>query len=260
LAVVQKEKIKNSSSTLNKILIVCSIAFIGLLGYQWWINGDAKFVRYKEFGIDIPVNYTIHGIDVSHHNGIINWDEVKKMNIRGITISFAFIKATQGSSNSDNQFARNWLQAKKYGVVRGAYHYYNELKTAKEQADNFIKTVGDILPGDLPPVLDIEENNGTPKELLCKGALEWLRLIEAHYKVKPILYTYVNFYEKNLNADFDTYTLWAAHYNEKHQPRISRNWLIWQHNDNGRVNGIEDAVDFNVFNGDLFTFKKMLVR
>jgi lysozyme len=236
------------------------IAFLALLTYQWIKNKGANFVRYKEFGIEIPINFSMHGIDVSHHNDIINWDEVKKMNIKGITIEFAFIKATQGVSYIDNQFARNWKQCKKYGIPRGAYHYFNEFKSGKEQANHFIKTVGELLPGDLFPVLDIEENGGVAKEVLIKEGLEWLKIVEQHYGVKPIVYAGVNFYKTQLGNAFNDYPFWAAHYNEKHQPRTERNWQLWQHNERGSVNGISGDVDFNVFNGDIFSFKKIRIN
>jgi lysozyme len=253
------QKRNTAKSTFNRFILLFSLLFLGLLLYQFIQSRGANFVRYKEFGIDIPVNYSIHGIDISHHNGTIDWKEVKEMNIRGIKIGFAFIKATEGTNYTDEQFARNWKQSKQYGVTRGAYHFFNENKTGKEQAEHFIKTVGPLLPGDLAPVLDIEENRGTPKEILIKEALEWLAIIEKHYGIKPIVYSYVNFYQQQLGTAFDAYPFWAAHYNEKHQPRTDRNWQLWQHNENGRVNGIKEKVDFNVFKGDLFDFKRLMV-
>jgi lysozyme len=260
LATTTKTIQKNNSSSLSKIVIFVSIFFLALLGYQLWKNSTTRFVRYKEFGIDIPINYSIHGIDVSHHNNVIDWQEVKAMNIRGVTIRFAFIKATQGVNYVDDQFARNWKQSKKNGVTRGAYHFFNEFKTGAEQAKNFIATVGDLLPGDMPPVLDIEENSGVSKEILNREALIWLHIIEDYYKVKPIVYTYVSFYKTWLGDAFDSYPFWAAHYKEKNQPRTNRDWQIWQHSEEGRVNGIEGNVDFNAFNGDIFVFKRMLVK
>jgi lysozyme len=259
LGTASKNKSSKKSSLLSKIAIFFSLAFMGLLTYQWMQNSDTHFVRYKEFGIDIPVNYTIHGIDVSHHNATIDWKEVRAMNIRGIKITFAFIKATEGVDYTDNQFARNWMQSKKSGVTRGAYHYFSPTKSGKEQAAHFIATVGDLLPGDLPPVLDIEEYKGVDNDRLVKEALDWLQIVEDHYKVKPIVYTYVSFYKAQLGSAMDAYPFWAAHYNEKRQPRTNRDWQIWQHNENGRVNGISQPVDFNVFKGDIFDFKRLLL-
>jgi len=85
-------------------------------------------------------------------------------------------------------------------------------------------------------------------------------MVEAHYGVKPIIYTYVNFYSNYLDGEFDDYPLWVAHYLEKDRPRITRPWLFWQHNERGRVNGILNPVDFNVFNGDSTNFEELLVK
>jgi lysozyme len=250
---------KRKRSKPGLFIILFSFLFCTLLIYQFFKNQATHFVRYDEFGIDIPVNYSIHGIDVSHHNEDIDWKEVKNMNIRGIHISFVFIKATEGVSYKDSQFDRNWLQSKKAGITRGAYHYFSEGITGKEQAAYFIKTVGPLEPGDLAPVLDIEENNLVPVNILQQEALVWLDLVEKHYGIRPIVYSFVNFYETKLGSAFDGYPFWAAHYKEKYQPRTNRSWQIWQHNENGHVNGISEKVDFNVFKGDLYDFRKLLV-
>jgi lysozyme len=89
---------------------------------------------------------------------------------------------------------------------------------------------------------------------------DWLRIVEQHYKVKPIVYSYVDFYQTNLGSSFDNYPLWVAHYFEKEKPRINRQWMFWQHNDGGRVNGIDAKVDFNVFNGDSTAFEQLKLR
>jgi lysozyme len=88
---------------------------------------------------------------------------------------------------------------------------------------------------------------------------EWLDAAEAYYGVRPIIYTYIYFYEKKLDGYFDEYPLWVAHYLQPHQPRIKRQWTFWQHSEKGRVNGILSRVDFNVFNGDSAEFRLLLV-
>ncbi|MEO7523261.1 MAG: GH25 family lysozyme, partial [Ferruginibacter sp.] len=77
--------------------------------------------------------------------------------------------------------------------------------------------------------------------------------------VKPIIYTNADFYRSFLAGRFDNYPLWVAHYLVQNKPRIERNWYFWQHNETGRVNGINGFVDFNVFNGDSVFFKRILV-
>ncbi len=234
------------------------LAATAIFGYMRWRAYRVHFVRYSAFGIDIPVNYNIHGIDVSHHQEVIDWAEVKKMNVEEMQLSFAFIKATEGLVNVDRLFKRNWYKAREEGMIRGAYHFFLATKSGKKQADNFIAQVT-LEPGDLPPVLDIEQLYGVKPKNLRVRVKEWLTAIEAYYKVKPIIYTNVDFYEQYLGAEFDEYPLWVAHYLQPNKPRIERPWVFWQHSETGRVNGIRGKVDFNVFNGDSVTFRRLLL-
>lgn len=217
-----------------------------------------EFVRYPEFGIPIPIEYEIHGIDVSRYQHIISWEAVSEMNVRNIRIGFAFMKATEGISNADPFFKRNWNKSKEAGIVRGAYHFFIATKDGKKQAENFIHRV-DLQTGDLPPVLDVEETRGVKPEKIRAEMKKWLDAVEYYYGVKPIIYTYIDFYNRNLKGYFDDYPLWVAHYLQPHEPRISRDWVFWQHSEEGRVNGVLSKVDFNVFNGDSMAFKALLV-
>jgi lysozyme len=229
------------------------------LFWQWKTFRKATAVRYPEFGITIPGGYAIHGIDVSKYQSAIVWEEVKNMKVRDIQLGFAFIKATEGIGNTDPYFKRNWKKSKEAGIYRGAYHFFIASKDGRMQAENFIDKVV-LEPGDLPPVLDVEQLNGTSQVQLRAEVKKWLDIAENHYGVKPIIYTNVDFYNRNLGNGFDSYPLWVAHYYQPEQPRISRGWIFWQHSDEGRVNGIAHSVDFNVFKGDSAEFKSLLIR
>lgn len=258
-----KQKPKKQEQ-VNKWWIIIPVVVVALvaLGILWYRSSKidaAKFARYPAFGIDIPENYEIHGIDVSKYQSYIDWPSVKEMKVNDVQIAFAFIKATEGLANVDKQFKRNWKKTLQAGVIRGAYHFFLPTKSGKIQAKNFISTV-DLKPGDLPPVLDIEQLYGVKPEKMRKEVQDWLDVVEGFYKVKPIIYTYVNFYSRFMAGQFDSYPLWAAHYLEKDKPRINRPWLFWQHNERGRVNGITMPVDFNVFSGDRADFENLLVK
>ena len=88
----------------------------------------------------------------------------------------------------------------------------------------------------------------------------WLDMVEAEYGTKPIIYTNISFYEKYFKGKFDDYPLWIAHYLQPDKPRTDQDWIIWQHSETGRVNGIKSKVDFNVFSGDSADFKQLLLR
>jgi lysozyme len=242
---------------LMAVLMILAVA--AWMVVQWLNYRKAKFTRYPEFGIAIPEAYAIHGIDVSRYQQTIAWEEVRAMKVKDISLRFAFIKATEGIENIDPQFRRNWKRSKASGMVRGAYHFFIGSKDGRLQAENFIKRVH-LESGDMPPVLDVEQLNGTTITQLKNEVREWLAVVENYYKVKPIIYTNIDFYKRNLGSEFDDYPLWVAHYYEQKQPRIQRGWLFWQHNDQGNVNGILSKVDFNVFTGDSIEFRNMLIR
>jgi lysozyme len=241
-----------------RLIALGFVLCLALTAYFIWTNisNRDKFVRYQEFGIDIPVNYKIHGIDVSKFQKEINWQAVKQMRVQKIRISFAFIKATEGITRQDPSFKDNWEKAGKAGIIRGAYHFFYATRNPIKQAINFNNVVT-LQPGDLPPVLDIETTNNLPASVIRSTAKIWLEEMERVYKVKPIIYTNIHFYETYLGDEFDGYPLWIAHYYQKERPRSVRNWKFWQHSDIGRVNGIRTTVDFNVFKGDSTDLAKL---
>jgi lysozyme len=220
---------------------------------------ENNFTLYPGFGIHMPNNYQIHGIDVSRYQKRINWPMVRQMKDKDISLGFAFMKATEGVKLVDAEFKRNWKKAKENNIPRGAYHFFIAYKSGREQAQHFIKNVS-LQVGDLPPVLDIETLNGASVTEMQKNVGEWLETIESHYGVKPIIYSNASFYTSFLESKFSGYPLWVAHYLEMHKPRVNRHWHFWQHNEGGHVNGIDGFVDFNVFNGDSADFNQLLIK
>ena len=251
-----KVRVKKAWRLSVIILLLMLVAIAGLI---WYEQEEAlNFVRYEEFGIDMPVDYSIHGIDVSKFQKNINWDAVEQMQVDNIHITFAFIKATEGITRQDASFQKNWQKARKAGIIRGAYHFFYATRDPLKQVINF-QNVVQLESGDLPPVLDIEVSNNQPAAVIRSTARVWLEEMEKAYGVKPIIYTNVHFYETYLGDEFDKYPLWVAHYYQKKKPASDRNWYFWQHNDGGRVNGIGTTVDFNVFRGDSLAFRKLLI-
>ena len=103
---------------------------------------------------------------------------------------------------------------------------------------------------DLPPVLDVEELGNQTPEQLQREVLSWMKIVEKHYGVKPILYTGYKFRTTYLNTpEFDQYPYWIAHYYVD-SLEYQGEWAFWQHTDVGQVDGIKGNVDINVFQGD----------
>ena len=143
--------------------------FVGPFGFRWRaLYGDVSY----------PDGYEIHGIDISHHQGRINWDELKDRGmINHCPIRFVMIKATEGSTQTDENFRDNFHQAREYGFTRGAYHFYSVHTPARRQAEHFISQVK-LENGDLPPVLDVEHKpkNQTNAEFKT-SVLQWLDIV-----------------------------------------------------------------------------------
>jgi len=269
---IPKPRKKRRKVAAVKLYFLAGLAFIlvitaGPAVYRYAIifyksgfsfSAAAQYHNLKNFGVPVPGDYHVHGIDVSHHQGRIDWTEVAAMDVNGIKVEFAFLKATEGITRQDKQFERNWEKTKDAGILRGAYHYFHPTRDAAEQARNFINEVT-LEPGDLPPVLDIEVSNRKSKKDIVVGALVWCQLIEEHYGMKPIIYTSPGFYNKYLADDFADYPLWIAHFYEE-TPRVSnRKWHFWQHTDKAKINGLKGEVDLNVFNGSLSKLQRMCV-
>jgi lysozyme len=189
------------------------------------------------------------GLDVSEFQGKIDWKLTKKIE-KDYDLDFVFIRATAGMDKVDRKFNYNWLEAKNNNLIRGAYHYYRPNENSIDQANFFIKTV-QLHKGDLPPVLDIEKlpKNQSMKNLKL-GLNRWLKTVEAHYKVKPIIYTGEKYYKDFLKDDFKDYLFWIANYNF-YREKIGDDWLFWQFTEKATVSGIKGNVDVNIYNGDL---------
>jgi lysozyme len=169
------------------------------------------------------------------------------------------IKATEGATKVDENFEDNFYQAREYGFTRGAYHFYSVYSSAKTQAAFFMRKVK-LENGDLPPVLDVENKpkNQTDEEFK-QSILEWLDIIEQHYGVKPIIYTYFKFKMRYLNDSvFDAYPYWIAHYYVD-SLEYQGPWKFWQHTDVGRLPGVKGNVDFNIYNGSYYDLRQMTI-
>jgi lysozyme len=189
------------------------------------------------------------GIDVSEYQGEISWSYVDTLE-QQYPVQFVFVRATVGKDRKDRKFDQNWAGAKKNKMIRGAYHYYRPNENSIQQARLFIKTVT-LQKGDLPPVVDLEK---LPKEQsiqnLKLGLKRWLQAIEAHYQVKPIIYTGERYYDDFLKEEFSDYLFWIANYNF-YREEMKDNWLFWQFTEKATVPGIKGNVDVNIYNGDL---------
>ncbi|HPM31376.1 MAG TPA: GH25 family lysozyme [Chryseolinea sp.] len=230
---------------MRKIVIVglafCSLTVVVLtLGYLLFI-GKIRF-NYPDKN-----EYPVLGIDISHHQGKIRWDELKKENL-----SFVIIKATEGGDYKDPLFTENWTNSKKEGYKTGAYHFYRLCKNGTEQAQNFIATAPNDL-SNLPPTIDLEFGGNCKtdksKEQILKEVNDFLQALEKHYNKKPILYATKEFYDEYLKTILLDHPLWIRDIFRKPLLENEREWLIWQFANREHLEGIDTYVDLNVVNG-----------
>lgn len=224
--------------------------FVSPTGFRWRaLYGDA----------DYPAGYEIHGIDISHYQGDINWQLLRNGMIGGCPLRFVMIKATEGADKLDDNFNDNFYNARDHCFIRGAYHFWSNHSSARDQAYYFLKQVH-LEDGDLPPVLDVEHK---PKdqsvEDFQRDILTWLHIVEDKYHVKPMIYTYYKFKDEYLGAPvFDDYPYWIAHYYVE-KVTYKGKWKFWQHTDAGKLPGIKGFVDLNVYNGSFYDLKQMTI-
>ncbi|MEI9425125.1 GH25 family lysozyme [Mesorhizobium sp. Cs1299R1N1] len=187
--------------------------------------------------------YPVRGIDVSHHQGKIDWRRVAADDV-----AFAVIKATEGGDHVDNAFAGNLREARAAGLAVGAYHFFTFCRPGADQARNFISVVPHDQPL-LPPVVDIEFGGNCPQRLsaeqLNTELRDFLGPVEAAFGKPAIIYL-TDEAEAAYAGQIAARPLWLR---SLLMEPDRRDWIYWQYHNSGRVDGIEGDVDLNVLKG-----------
>ena len=189
-------------------------------------------------------DYPVQGIDISHHQGDIDWERLKSQpNVR-----FVIMKATEGGDHRDRKFAGNWQAAKDAGIIRGAYHFFTFCRPGAEQADNVLATVPTEADA-LPLALDLEFTGNCGKvptlDELSTEISAFNARLGTRYPGQPVFYMNEAFFEQYFKGNetrFPPHLLWIR--NIGRRPDCSR-WSIWQFADDGTVPGIGGPVDLN---------------
>lgn len=211
---------------------------------------------YIRFNYPDKSEYPVRGIDISHHQDVIDWDVLRREGI-----SFAIIKATEGGDHKDTQFERNWERAGDIGLVRGAYHFFTFCKPGHEQALNYIQSVP-VEENTLPPAIDLEFS-GNCQARPTKAEVQYelsvfAELVEQRYGKTPIIYTTNESYKAFLEGEDLRYPVWIRDIYAKPVLSDNANWDFWQFTHRGRLHGIDGFVDLNVFNGTVEEFEKFI--
>lgn len=210
---------------------------------------------------EMPMLVTEHrastrtGIDVSHYQGRIDWKAVRNTG----KVLYAYVKATESTSLVDDTYAYNIREAHNAGIAVGCYHFFSPTTSAEEQLKNFTSTVN-LNEHDLVPMVDVELRGKSALPDFIKRLKAFIEGIEKHYKVKPIIYTSVNFYNKYLAGHFDSYVYMIARYAEEiPQPEKGCRFGLWQYSATGRISGIHGAVDCSCF-VDQYDLKDIMIK
>lgn len=187
--------------------------------------------------------YPVRGIDVSHHQGQIDWRRVAADDV-----AFAVIKATEGGDHVDDAFATNLREARAAGLAVGAYHFFTFCRPGADQAKNFISVVPHDQPL-LPPVVDIEFGGNCPQrpspQQLSAELQAFLGPVEAAFGKPAIIYLTDEAEEAYL-GQIAVRQRWLRSLAIKPS---EDGWIYWQYHNMGRVDGIEGDVDLNVLQG-----------
>jgi lysozyme len=245
---------EKSSGQKAKYIIIAMVA-VCLTIAAFFVIKDF-FGEDQTFGSD---KYFVKGIDVSHHNPILNWDNVME---QGIT--FAYMKATEGNSHSDRNYRFNYDLARKSNIKAGSYHFYTFALSGKEQAQHFLKTAR-FNAGDLIPAIDVEHSTVNPyskDNKYTSVVIQELKVLEnelyRHFGFHPVIYTNKDCYKLYIKGNFPDNLIWMCDLHRE-PPEEPDNWRIWQFSHKGEIPGIDGHIDLNYYRYTFEEFKELLL-
>ncbi|MDX2362646.1 MAG: GH25 family lysozyme [Crocinitomicaceae bacterium] len=212
---------------------------VAVIVYRYTGNNSPKFelVNLPE----LPEGFYSYGIDISHHQGEIDWDTF--FHSTDSIITFVYCKATEGLNHVDSQYETNRDELLEHGMPHGAYHFFLPNKDGLQQAKHFL-TIYSPTQNDLPPVLDAEVEGSSDAEIIERMKI-WLTHVEEETGKRPLIYTSYNFYKDIFKGKFPGYKFWIANYNTIASRFEDEEIIHWQFSDNGEMPGISGPVDLN---------------
>lgn len=239
----KKKKVKKSSS--NKWIL----AFVLVIGvcsffYFWYKSSNSEIHTQAEFLEQFPEGFKSIGIDISHHQGEIDWEDLLVKKHYDTLIDFIYCKVTEGSDHLDTQWEKNRIALNEHGMMNGAYHYFNPKSPPRPQAKFFLSNYL-YRSIDLPPVLDVEDEGFSDSDLIAKIRI-WGDEVYKKIGVRPIIYTSLSFYETKFRGKLPEYSFWLAAYSRKPIYMDDPQVIHWQFSETGRIPTILNTIDLNV--------------
>ncbi|MDG1146868.1 MAG: GH25 family lysozyme [Crocinitomicaceae bacterium] len=230
---------RKKKTSVVPLLIFTWVLAVGLLLLY---KKPEKEIHAKTLSLKtLPPTFKSYGIDVSHHQDIIDW-ELFNQDTDSL-IKFVYCKATEGTHFLDPQWKSNRKQLTALNITHGAYHFFNPKANPTTQAKYFLRNYT-CKQSDLPPVLDAETEGNSTIELI-KHMKTWLKYIEHATGKRPIIYTSYHFYNTKFKNAFEGYKFWIANYSNTPNRVKHKNIIHWQYSDCGQIPGIKNKVDLN---------------
>ena len=256
---IQEQMAKNKKSAKKKILWMA-----GIFSLAAAVIATGTLVLRKDLKINplLAQNYEVHGVDVSHYQGTIDWETLSQQNL-----DFAVIKATEGSTHIDDRFEENWQAAEQTHLYLGAYHFFSFDSEGDRQAASYIDTGGN-LDGKLAAVVDVEyygnkKNNPPARADVVKNLGALLDALEQHYQIKPIIYTTFTVYNEYIKGEFEESPLWVRSIYCPPEVLFGNKWSFWQYMDTAMLDGYagdEKYIDVNVFRGTMEELEELVIQ
>ncbi|MDR0824531.1 MAG: hypothetical protein LBN74_05515 [Prevotella sp.] len=245
---------KSSNRKLKKYILPVILAVCLGIAAFFIING------YLDETESFDSNkYFVKGIDVSHHNPILNWENVMEQNI-----SFAYLKATEGNTLLDRNYEFNYDLARKSNIRVGSYHFYTFALSGQEQAEHFLQS-SKFNSGDLIPAIDVEHSPSNPYskdkkfvELVINELKVMENIVYERFGIHPVIYTNKNCYKLYIKDYFPDNIIWMCDLQNEPSDDI-KNWRIWQFSHKGELMGIDDHIDLNYYRYTFNEFKELLL-
>ncbi|WP_354521352.1 GH25 family lysozyme [Lysobacter enzymogenes] len=225
---------------MGTFAIAATVLAVGIAARAWFLHWQPDRERYP-----------LRGIDVSHHQGAVDWNAVARDDV-----AFAYLKASEGGDHRDRRYGENAAGARAAGVAAGAYHFFTFCRDGAEQAANFLAAAPASADA-LPPALDLEFGGNCgrrPDAAAMRAELDaFLAPVEAAYAKPALLYVTPEFFDAYRDA-LPPRPLWRR--SILHAPDSRAAWTLWQYHNRARVAGIDGPVDLNVFDGDAAAFAR----
>lgn len=235
-------KLRDILVSLGFVAVAALLVVAGILAWNHFI----KTPPYVD-----PVKYPIRGIDISSHNGIVDFKKVANDGY-----AFVFIKASEGADFRDTYFRDNYHRARKAGLKTGAYHFFRFDRDGIEQAQNLASAI-DGCTLELGVAIDIEDHgnvDGVDDEVISEqltNMVDFLNML-GH---RVVIYSNKDGYFDYIHEALPGCTLWICSFSPN---PINTEWTFWQYNHRGKVKGIEGDVDLDAFCGSEADWRRYL--